>query len=43
MRAYSLDLRQEELKAALVSAMKLVTSFDIRGWFNYCGYSVAPG
>jgi transposase len=33
---------REELEAALVSVMKLVTSSDIRGWFNYCGYLVAP-
>jgi transposase len=32
---------REELEAALVSAMKLVTSSDIRGWFSYCGYPVA--
>lgn len=32
---------REELEAALVKALKLVTESDIRGWFNYCGYSVA--
>jgi transposase len=34
---------REELEAALVSAMKSVTSSDIRGWFDYCGYPVASG
>jgi transposase len=33
---------REELEKALVRAMKSVTSSDIRGWFNYCGYLVAP-
>ena len=32
---------REELEAALVRAMKLVTNSDIRGWFNHCGYVVA--
>lgn len=32
---------REELEVALISAMKSVTSSDIRGWFNYCGYPVA--
>jgi transposase len=32
---------REELEAALVSVMQLVTSSDIRGWFNCCGYLVA--
>jgi transposase len=32
---------REELEEALVRAMKLVTSSDIRGWFNCCGYLVA--
>jgi transposase len=32
---------REELEAALVRVMKLVTSSDIRGWFNHCGYRVA--
>lgn len=32
---------REELEEALISAMKLVTSSDIRGWFCYCGYPVA--
>jgi transposase len=34
---------REELEAALVKALRLVTSSDIRGWFNHCGYSVASG
>jgi transposase len=33
---------RDELEEALISAIKLVTSSDIRGWFNYCGYPVAP-
>lgn len=33
---------REELEAALVKALKLVTKSDILGWFNHCGYSVAP-
>lgn len=32
---------REELEAALLKALKLVTSSDIRGWFGHCGYSVA--
>jgi hypothetical protein len=37
MKAYSLDLRQRVLSAAL----GLVTKADIRGWFKHCGYSLA--
>ncbi len=33
---------REELEAALVKALNLVTKSDILGWFNHCGYSVAP-
>ena len=29
---------REELEAALIRAMNMVTSSDIRGWFNNCGY-----
>ena len=32
---------REELEAALVKAMKSVTSYDILGWFKHCGYVVA--
>lgn len=32
---------REELEAALVRAMGLITSSDIRGWFRHCGYLVA--
>lgn len=32
---------REELEAALVKALGLVTSSDIRGWFSHCGYPVA--
>lgn len=31
---------REELEAALVKALELVTSSDIRGWFKHCGFSV---
>jgi transposase len=31
---------REELEAALVRAMGLITSSDIRGWFKHCGYLV---
>lgn len=34
---------REELEAALVRAMNLITDSDIRGWFNHCGYPVASG
>ena len=34
---------REELEAALVRAMNLVSNSDIRGWFNHCGYPVASG
>jgi transposase len=33
---------REELEAALVKALKLVTKSDILGWFSHCGYPVAP-
>lgn len=33
---------REELEAALLRAMNMVTSSDIRGWFKHCGYAVAP-
>lgn len=32
---------REELEAALVKAMQLVTSCDVLGWFKHCGYVVA--
>lgn len=34
---------REELEAALVRAINLITDSDIRGWFNHCGYPVASG
>jgi transposase len=33
---------REELDAALGRVLKIITKSDIRGWFNHCGYSVAP-
>jgi transposase len=41
MRAAKARTR-EELERALVSALKLVTGADCRGWFKHCGYQVAP-
>lgn len=41
LRAAKARTRQE-LEAALIRAMKSVTSSDIRGWFNNCGYLVVP-
>jgi transposase len=32
----------EDVLAALVAAFATVTAQDIRGWFRYCGYRVAP-
>jgi transposase len=32
----------EDVLAALVDAFASVTAQDIRGWFRYCGYRVAP-
>jgi transposase len=32
---------REDLEAALVKALGVVTSSDIRGWFSHCGYPVA--
>ncbi len=34
---------RQELEAALVRAMDIITSSDIRGWFKHCGYLVASG
>jgi len=32
---------RDELESALVKALKLITKYDIRGWFKHCGYPVA--
>lgn len=32
----------EAVERALIDALKLVSESDIRGWFQHCGYEVAP-